>query len=75
MEDQISCGVYVCPQKEDLLQGDHQSLLIKMVRTHGHLASGNVFDSLCLMLFRIENQTKVNIITNWLNSQLKNPTG
>jgi hypothetical protein len=65
----------VCPQKEDLLQGDHQSLLIKMVRTHGHLSSGNVFDSLCLMLFRIENQTKVNIITNWLNSQLKNPTG
>jgi uncharacterized integral membrane protein len=30
---------------------------------------------ICLMLFRIDNQTKVNIITNWLNSQLKNPTG
>jgi hypothetical protein len=33
------------PTKEDLLQGDHQSLLMQMVGTHGHLASGNVFDS------------------------------
>jgi hypothetical protein len=63
------------PTKEDLLQGDHQSLLMQMVGTHGHLASGNVFDSLCLVLIRIDNQTEVNIITNRLNSQLKNPTG
>lgn len=63
------------PTKEDLLQGDHQSLLMQMVGTHGHFASGNVFDSLCLMLIRIDNQTEVNIITNQLNSQLKNPTG
>jgi hypothetical protein len=63
------------PTKEDLLQGDHQSLLMQMVGTHGHLARGNVFDSLCLMLIRTDNQTEVNIITNQLNSQLKNPTG
>jgi hypothetical protein len=71
MKGQFSC----VSTKEELLQGDHQSLLLQVVGTHGYLASGNVFDSLCLMLFRIDNQIKVNIITNWLNSQLKNPTG
>jgi hypothetical protein len=38
-------GCMCVPTKEDLLQGDHQSLLMQMVGTHGHLASGNVFDS------------------------------
>ncbi len=75
MEDQILVGCMCVHTKEELLQGDHQCLLMQMVGTHGHLASGNVFDSLCLMLFGIDNQTEVNIITNWLNSQLKNPTG
>jgi hypothetical protein len=44
MEDQILVGCMCVPTKEELLQGDHQSLLMQMVGTHGHLASGNMFD-------------------------------